>query len=81
VAKKIYFVEASYPGGIKPDVDDKLVRVVGRLSDGSGCLLFGNHERDLSWEFAKKADAEKAASKLRMAEVKDLKVFWDSYDD
>lgn len=81
MSKRVYFVEASYPGGINIDTDAILIKAVGRESDGSGCMLTGNFERDLSWDFVKKNDAEQAASRLRLTGVKGLKVFADSYDD
>jgi len=60
-------VEAVYPGGLNRELDRQLVEAAGRESDGSGCLLIGDQERDNSWyfEMEQRGEAEIMAGRLK----------------
>lgn len=64
-------VQAVYPGGLNEELDAQLVEAAGRDSDGSGCLLIGDRERDQSWYFEveQEAEAELMAARLRALPV------------
>ena len=63
---RIFCVEASYSGGINPDRDKAMRKILG-MESGAGMMLIGERRRDMSWEYPSTGKAERAASRLRMA--------------
>ena len=72
-----YRVYVSYPARFWPDYDEKVEKIAGMYSDGSG-MGFG--ERDLAFNYKRKYVAEKLISRLKKSRLK-LKVHLEEQEE
>ena len=67
-----YVLVVEYNGGLDPEKDKAIRKVVGVSSNGSGCCLFGEATRDISFTFKNKEAASTAKAKLKESKIKGL---------
>lgn len=74
-----YYFSVSYDIQYYPELDDKLEKLVGRHSDGSG---MGMGERDISWYLSSKKRVLEVFSRISpLKQVRDFNISkWTNYE-